>query len=317
MSQNVLETNDIAAIIVTHNRRTLLATCVRALMSQTHPSDIIVVDNASNDSTEAYLLEKGFIDDDRVHYLHLNQNLGGAGGFYRGLRYAMSHGWKWFWLMDDDASPQPSALKNLVEQAKDLNTVYGSAPVGIEDDKKRLCWTMTAVSRPQKVKIEYHDALNETEEVERMPFLGLFLHRSIVRLVGLPDPNFFIYHDDNEYCERARKSGVRFVLVKNSIIMHPLQKMKSYNLLGRKIRCRSMPPWKIYYDVRNTIRIANRHYPFSLWTKTITSVLLRLACALSTQRDRLPVLHAYTMGFVHGLLNIGGRKLFPRGTKGS
>ena len=45
-------------------------------------SPIVLVDNASTDGTEDYLRELGFIDDVHpTHYLRLEKNVGGAGGF--------------------------------------------------------------------------------------------------------------------------------------------------------------------------------------------------------------------------------------------
>ncbi|MDY6950125.1 MAG: glycosyltransferase family 2 protein [Thermodesulfobacteriota bacterium] len=303
--------NSIATIVVTHNRKELLVNCLEALLSQTRPCDIIVVDNASTDGTESFIHDKGYLDDDRIHYLRLRENAGGAGGFCHGLKYAMSRGWEWLWLMDDDAQPESSALDNLARQATDSNTIYGSAPVGIEDGEMRLCWTITAVDTPKPTQIKYYEALKDIQPVERMPFLGFFIHRDVVHLVGLPDPDFFIYHDDNDYCERARKRGVKFVLVKSSIIMHPLQKINIYPFLGKHIQYRSMPPWKVYYDVRNTIRVAKRHCPLSLWSKAMPNILIRLFCSVSAEKNTFLVLHAYAMGILHGLVNKGGRRLFP------
>jgi rhamnopyranosyl-N-acetylglucosaminyl-diphospho-decaprenol beta-1,3/1,4-galactofuranosyltransferase len=302
----------IVAIVVTHNRRALLATCLQALLDQRLSCDVIIVDNASTDGTQASLRTQGLFHDDRVHYLRLDENSGGAGGFYHGLKYALSREWEWFWLMDDDAKPQPTALENLLLHASDSNTIYGSAPVGIENGKKRLCWTMTPVQRQQKTLIKYHEFLRDLEPVERLPFLGFFLHRNVIHLVGLPDPTFFIYHDDNDYCERARKLGVKFILVKSSIILHPLQKIHIRPFLGSNLRYRDMPPWKIYYDVRNAIRVARKHSPRSLWTKTMPSILLRFFCNAFTNRNTFLVLRAYALGIMHGFLNMGGKRFFPK-----
>lgn len=47
---------DIAAIVVTYNRVTLLKNCLDALSAQTYPlKKIFVVDNASSDSTKEFL----------------------------------------------------------------------------------------------------------------------------------------------------------------------------------------------------------------------------------------------------------------------
>ena len=74
----------IAAIIVTFNRKDLLVECIDNLKKQTIKlSEIIVVNNNSNDGTKEILTTiKG------ITVINLEKNIGGAGGFNIGLRYA-------------------------------------------------------------------------------------------------------------------------------------------------------------------------------------------------------------------------------------
>ena len=98
----------IYTIIVTHNRVELLVRCLTAIRNQTlTPEGIIVVDNASTDGTGEALRQIAQ-DDQRVTHLKLEKNVGGAGGFYEGMRYASSLGDGWLWLMDDDAFAEPN-----------------------------------------------------------------------------------------------------------------------------------------------------------------------------------------------------------------
>ncbi len=307
----MLNRTGIAAIVVTHSRKELLVNCIEALLNQTLACDIVVVDNASTDGTEAYLYDQGFVDDDRVHYFRLKENLGGAGGFQHGLKYAISHGWKWFWLMDDDAEPEPSALKNLVLHARHSNTVYGSVAMGIENGTKRLCWTKKVIDKDRIKSINDYERLENFQEVQNVAFLGFFIHRDMVQVIGLPDPTFFICRDDYEYCERARKCGARFILVKNSVIIHPVKGISRFRLLGMDIWYRNMPPWKTYYDIRNRIFLVKAHYPTLLWRRTIPGMLLQSFYNVFTEKERLFLLYAYATGILDGLRNRRGKRFLP------
>jgi GT2 family glycosyltransferase len=269
------------------------------------------VDNASTDDTEGYLNDQGFVDHDRVHYFRLEENLGGAGGFHHGLEYAMSHDWQWFWLMDDDAEPEPSALKHLFRHAKHSNTIYGSVAIGIVNGKRRLCWTKKIIDNGKLTSVNDYELLKGLQEVQSIAFLGFCIHRDMVQLVGLPDPSFFICRDDYDYCERARKSGARFILVKNSIIMHPIKDISRFRFLGLDIWYREMPPWKTYYDVRNRILLTKVHYPSLLWPRTIPGLLLQSFCNVFTEKDRLRLLYAYAAGILDGLRNRRGKRFLP------
>ena len=113
-------TRPIAAVVVTYNRLDLLMQCVEALRSQTTACDILVVNNASTDGTDRWLDEQ-----QDVHSRNTGSNLGGAGGFNYGMRWAVEAGYEYVWVMDDDTLPEPDALEKLVEADRILKGNYG------------------------------------------------------------------------------------------------------------------------------------------------------------------------------------------------
>lgn len=131
------------------------------ILDQTAFCDIIVLDNASTDGTKDFFYHIDLIGarQNHIYYLRLEENTGGAGGFHHGLRYAMTQTWKWFWLMDDDAKPEPDALKNLLLNAKESKTIYGSVAVGIENEKKRLCWPAEVLNGQKITVVKNYDRL--------------------------------------------------------------------------------------------------------------------------------------------------------------
>lgn len=101
----------VAAVVVTRNRRTLLQQCLHALLRQSIPADIWIIDNASTDGTEEAV---SALANSRVIYRNTGENLGGAGGFSFGIRAAATQPYELLWLMDDDTIPEPSALEYLL-----------------------------------------------------------------------------------------------------------------------------------------------------------------------------------------------------------
>ncbi|MBK6915081.1 MAG: glycosyltransferase [Ignavibacteriales bacterium] len=99
----------ITAVVVTYNRLELLKQCIESIRNQTQKLDkIIVVNNDSIDGTFEWLNSQEDIT-------HINQkNLGGAGGFYTGIKTAYNNGFDWIWCMDDDGLPEINALENLL-----------------------------------------------------------------------------------------------------------------------------------------------------------------------------------------------------------
>ncbi|MEL7168107.1 MAG: glycosyltransferase [Bacteroidota bacterium] len=109
----------VCALIVTYNRRALLAGTLAGLAAQTHALDhVLVVDNASTDDTAAFLAAQH----PAVEHLRLDRNTGSAGGFHAGLAHAQhavheGRPFDFVWVMDDDVVPEPDCLAFLLAVA--------------------------------------------------------------------------------------------------------------------------------------------------------------------------------------------------------
>ena len=84
----------VGTVIVTYNRLTLLKEVIEALRQQTYLNQqIIIVNNGSTDSTAEWLQKQKDI-------VVINQeNLGGAGGFFTGMKYVAEHNFDFCWIM--------------------------------------------------------------------------------------------------------------------------------------------------------------------------------------------------------------------------
>ena len=102
--------NKVIAVVVTYNRIKLLKQCVEALQKQNYPCDIMIVNNNSGDGTETWAIEISK-QKENIKYLNTGANIGGAGGFNAGMRWAVELGYEFIWLMDDDCMPYEDSLE--------------------------------------------------------------------------------------------------------------------------------------------------------------------------------------------------------------
>ncbi len=218
--------NTIAAVVVTFNRKQLLTECVDALLTQTHPVHrIIVIDNASTDGTPESLQEKGYLNNPLIEYVRLAENTGGAGGFHEGVKRAYEMGYEWIWLMDDDAEPEPNALEFL---AKNFEIKEVSALASMVVDPDGISLLHRGYVSFQGIFSLFHQPLSldayhqKVVEIDMASFVGILVNRRSVAKIGLPKKEFFIQHDDLEYCLRLRQTG-KILLVPDSIIIHKEQ----------------------------------------------------------------------------------------------
>lgn len=299
-----LKRKAVFAIVVTYNRCLLLEKCLQALLQQTALlSGIVLIDNASTDGTEAWLRQSGMLDHSSITYVRMNENTGGAGGFYEGIRQALEAGADWLWMMDDDAEPATDALHELMRIAVNPSNVYGSLAIQGED----TAWATTLLKPAKRVVHKVVD-VPEASCVQSLPFLGFMIHRNLVERIGLPDVGYFIAADDVEYCMRAEQAGAEIVVAGQSRISHPKSERYTVNIFGRSLVCLRLPPWKRYYDTRNRLLIAKKYYGYAWLTKTIPGSFVRLFSALCYERHRAAQLWAFTAGFIDGVLGMKGRR---------
>lgn len=297
-------TGFVTAVVVTYNRKELLLQCLEAIGRQARmPDRLLLVDNASTDGTVALLRSEGWLDRAEVELLQLPKNGGGAGGFSIGLQRAIDDGADWIWMMDDDATPHPTALQELLHVATEPGSVYGS----VASNGPNTAWTVTP-AEPGTAAIDDLDEIPDRLEVESIPFLGFLIHRDLVQRIGLPDAGYFIAADDIEYCLRARRAGAHLILAGRSRIEHPRTQRETVRILGHDVVYLTLPPWKRYYDTRNRLLNARKYYGWRLLTETLPGSFVRLLAALIREPRKGAQLRAWCCGMFDGLLGIKGKR---------
>ncbi len=211
--------NRIIAIVVTYNRANLLLECIKALKQSETKTDILIVDNASTDNTQE--LVKPFIDDSNAFYVNTGKNLGGAGGFNFGLKVAYEKEYDYFWLMDDDTIVSPNTLTQIMHTRDIVGENFGFI-------SSLALWTDDSVC-----KMNHHYIANKWNEskkflisgileIEIATFVSFFTRREVVKLVGFPIKDYFIWGDDTEYSLRISKSYPSY-LSSTSIVHHKMK----------------------------------------------------------------------------------------------
>ncbi|MCQ2530052.1 MAG: glycosyltransferase [Lachnospiraceae bacterium] len=228
--------NNVLAIVVTYNRLPMLKEVVSALLGQTAPCDILIVDNASTDDTAAWV--KDFISAheasrSKLLYENTGANLGGAGGFNYGMRRGVELGYDYVWIMDDDAIAQADALAELLKGDSRLGgpANYGFLSSIVYWTDGSLC-TMNTQRTPshylreeEVVPAKEAFANNSGTEglipIETATFVSLLIPASTILKVGLPIREFFIWSDDIEYTVRTTiQNKLPAYIVPTSSIIH-------------------------------------------------------------------------------------------------
>jgi rhamnopyranosyl-N-acetylglucosaminyl-diphospho-decaprenol beta-1,3/1,4-galactofuranosyltransferase len=267
----------VVAVVVTHDRRDLLAEALAAVEAQTRvPDVVVVVDNASSDGT-AELLDERFPDVDQVR---LPYNTGGAGGFAAGIARALELDATAVWLMDDDTVPEPGALAALLA----THTRYRPTVTA-----SRVLWT-DGREHPMNTPRTRSAGIPGHLRIRSASFVSVLLDAGAVRECGLPVADYFLWNDDFEYTLRLLR-GRLGLLCAGSVVAH------------RTASPDFDPGARFFYEVRNKVWLFTRSRCLAPGERLLYagSTLRRWAGAFAGSSDRPRLVRELGRGLWAGL----------------
>ena len=269
----VPEPNSLAVAITTFNRQEACLRQLGALAAAAREGGsldgvlgrVILIDQGTTPVAESAEF-RGVLDSlgERLTVIR-QQNLGGSGGFTRGLHEGLkdsriTH----VALLDDDALAQPEGLAYAwaFAQAARRPTLVGghmfdaAAPttlyrLGEVMDRRRFTWT-SLPGTPMNTDLAHtpvgdHGWLGPAYSVDFQPWWMCLVPRAVVEAIGLPMP-FFIKWDDVEYGLRAKAAGFASVVLPGAVVWHD-------SWVGKDAES----GWQAYFLLRNRLVTALLH----------------------------------------------------------
>jgi GT2 family glycosyltransferase len=235
-------------IIVTWNKQEYLQRLLDSIQQISYPNySVLVVDNASTDNTEAIIKQFDFV----IHQ-KLPENLGGAGGFNAGLKYAIKEEYPYVWLLDDDTEVDSEALKKLVSfyLSKEKNNIgFLGSRINLLQHKEIIQEAGGRLDiRHGDIVLNCHletKAENTVYKVDVVPACSLFTSREVIQQVGLINHSFFITCDDIEWSLRTKSKGFENFVISDAVIYH------NFIWAGDKL----FDSFRIYYHIRNFLQV--------------------------------------------------------------
>ena len=206
--------NKVAIIVVTYNRLELLKECIDSLRNQSYKNcNIIVINNGSTDDTLNWLSSQNDL------IFITQENSGGAGGFFTGIKYACEKGYQYSWVMDDDVITDEYALENLINKTPYCPGFICSKVLDLESN---LCNVPKISSKKSSKTGEQtwgNKLNNNLLQVEITSFVSMFFNNQLVYQIGLPYKEYFIWGDDTEYSSRISNLHDSYMAI-DSVVTH-------------------------------------------------------------------------------------------------
>lgn len=279
-----------AIIILNYNGAEDTIACVESIADTACPADVVVVDNASADSSCAWLKEQL---PSAVELLTSDVNLGYAGGNNIGIKYAFDKGYEYICVLNNDTVLTEDFLSPCVKELEDNQDIafIGPTIVNYSDGKVQSTGGNIDINRA------YVDCKNMGAEYKPEPkmlqsdYIGgacMVFRRAIIEELGMIPESYFLFFEETEWCYRAIKQGYRNVCLNTVKLRH--KGSASIDKIGGLNE---------YLMTRNKIAFLRRNHPVKMQAFLIYLVLCTKAFAAAFLKDwnRMKWIRYYSHGW--------------------
>lgn len=246
-------THRVAVIILTYNQCNLTLQCLDSLAKLDRQMDrpqIIVVDNNSSDDTVQTIQNQH----PTVIVLKTGANLGYTGGNNFGIDYALERGAEYVLILNNDTIVAPdmiSALLAVAEQEPQAGFL-GPKVYHLEEPE---CLQSTGIQLDRRLRSHHRGQdqidvgqFDSIEEFEAISGCAMLVSRKVLDQIGLLDTLFFIYHEEIDWCLRARAAGFKNLYVPAAQVWHRKPQLRT-----------ATTAFTMYYMTRNMYLLMSKH----------------------------------------------------------
>lgn len=265
MNNSKITENGKTGIIVVHwsNPHDTIR-CISSLLHLNYQNfEIILVNNGSDQINPI----KTSFPDLLIHSLEVNS--GFTGGYNYGMKIAMEKGCDYLWLVNNDLIVDSNTLTILINKFRELPDAAFLGPVILTIEKPDVILSAGGsingrVSYHHHIGNKVNEAFLTLHQVDYISGCAILTHASVVRKIGFLYEPFFAYHEDIEWCYRAKLAGLKTYIVPEAHVWHPDTRLRDED--------RSLIT---YYINRNSLYFIARYFG-------IKDVLLQFADNIRT-----------------------------------
>lgn len=272
--------SDTCAIIINYNASQETIACLRVAIDIIGLR-IVVLDNGSTD--DSILQLNRFTDScPSCELIASRKNLGFAKGVNTVLKKIGVDSFQYFWLLNNDALPDPNALYALKRSISPSNIGFsGSVILDYFERSKVQCsgvryfpWLGVGklINKDRLInEVSFDDAHTDFQNGA-----SLLVKSSTIKSIGLLDERFFLYSEEQDWQFRAQKIGLQNILSTDSYVYH----MGSFGTSNSRHLF-------YYHYSKSSVLFSRKHYPFR--QAVVASVFLLLITLVRTRLSPLKV----------------------------
>lgn len=247
---------ELAIILLNYNNVDDTLECVKSIeKNYSNECTIVVVDNKSTDNSKELLIK----NKDRYKLILNDVNNGFAHGNNIGIQWALSEGFEYVMLLNNDTLVTKESIEKMMKSIKDNKNIgivsprimYYPDKESIWFDGGKINWLKFIVEHKNMNKnIKDIQESNENEEVvDFITGCCMLIRSDVINSVGYLPEEYFMYYEDVDYCIKIKDAGYDLLSIKDSIIYHKVSSSSG----GED------SPFSIKWGTRNRIIFMNKY----------------------------------------------------------
>jgi len=226
-------------IIATWNSEKYLSDLFLSLHDMDYPKDswhLVVVDNGLRDKTSDIIGQWQVKMHNFDKVIYNEENTGFAAANNQGIVFALKNNPDYIVLLNDDTIVEPNWLNMIIKEMEQNKSIGLAQP---------LITRYPEINKINTFGNSYQylgfgfchgegESSNSFDVKSYQPaylsFSAVIIRPEVFRQIGLLDENYFSYHEDSDFCFRARLQNWNLLAVKDAIVHHhykfPVKKNK-------------------------------------------------------------------------------------------
>jgi len=253
-----LEKPLVSIIIVNYNGERFLTECLSSVFRADYKNfEVIVVDNGSSDKSHA-ILEKFAKENTNIKLIKNGKNLGFGPANNVGFKYAKG---EYIVFLNNDTSVESQWLSPVVDVMEYDKTIGLAQSLILNMDGK----TIQTAGFAECNYLAYKYSIGRFGDVSKSTFPEVFeisyplgaamtARRTLLDKIGLFDPKYFWYYDDEFLSFKTWLSGARVVTISGSKVRHfGSGTMKNYHNTVTQVRFLTISDLSIIFDANGNL----------------------------------------------------------------
>ncbi|MEX1064025.1 MAG: glycosyltransferase family 2 protein [Candidatus Paceibacterota bacterium] len=218
----------IFVIVLQYNNSRDTIGCLESAKELGYPeTHIVVIDNAS--SIDHVNNIRFFVENqekkDRITLIENKTNTGYAGGNNTGIRFALKNKADYVLILNPDVRVKPNLLDEMLG-AERLSPNVGLVGTGIDEGDRIINCGKIEWLNPE-LRHEKQEIGNLLDKDCYIPGNTILIKKSVIKKIGMLDEKYFLYFEDADFCQRAKREGFNLVTIQDALVNHSVSSSTS------------------------------------------------------------------------------------------